>query len=202
MIKTILVWDAPVRIGHWLMVVAFALAWATGESEQWRLIHAGAGGALVGVVAFRLLWGVIGSRHARFADFVRPPAAALAYLARLLHGQAPHYTGHNPAGAWAILLLLALGLATGASGWLAYNDFGGHLIGTLHEALADGMLTVVGAHVAGVILGSVVHRENLVKAMITGKKLGKPDEAIASAQAWAVPLLAASALAAAWFLSR
>lgn len=198
----ILVWDWPVRIGHWLMVAAFALAWLTGESETWRRVHAFAGGAGVGVMLFRLLWGFVGTRHARFARFVAAPSAALLYLRGLLTGRAAHTTGHNPAGAWAILLLLGLGLATGTTGWLVYNDWGGHWLGELHEGLANTLLMVVGVHIAGVIVGSLLHRENLVRAMVTGMKHGRPEETIASARAWAVPLLLAGALATAWFLSR
>ncbi|WP_126446049.1 cytochrome b/b6 domain-containing protein [Sulfuricystis multivorans] len=200
--EKILVWDWPVRIGHWLMVGAFAIAWLTGDSEEWRLIHAMAGGTLVGAMLFRLLWGFIGTRHARFASFVRGPMAAFAYLKGLVTGHAAHTTGHNPAGGWAILLLIALGLATGGTGWLIYNDWGGHWLEELHEGLANTMLTVVGVHVAGVVVGSLAHRENLVRAMITGEKLGEVSEAIASSRAWAVPLLLATALTAGWWLSR
>ncbi|MFN6961810.1 MAG: cytochrome b/b6 domain-containing protein, partial [Rhodocyclaceae bacterium] len=118
----ILVWDAPVRIGHWLLVGAFALAWLTSESEEWRLVHAAAGGTVVGVILFRLLWGLIGTRHARFSSFVRGPGAVFDYVRGLLRGEASGYAGHNAAGGWAIMALLALGLMTGASGWLVYQD--------------------------------------------------------------------------------
>jgi cytochrome b len=104
----ILVWDWPVRPGHWLMVAAFAMAWLTAESESWRCVHAAAGGVVVGVILFRLVWGVVGTRHARFASFLRGPAAVLAYLQALAQWHAPHATGHNPAGGWAIMALLAL----------------------------------------------------------------------------------------------
>jgi len=190
----ILVWDWPVRIGHWSMVAAFALAWLTAESESWRLVHAMSGGALVGVILFRLLWGVIGTRHARFASFVRGPRAVFAYLTGLMTKRAAHTTGHNPAGGWAILLLLALGLMTGASGWLVYNDLGGEMTEELHEGFANAMLAVVGVHLAGVLVGSLAHRENLIRAMLTGYKLGTTDEAIASARLYAVPFLLASAV--------
>lgn len=198
----ILVWDWPVRIGHWLLVGAFILAWLTGESETWRLVHAYAGGTLVGVLLFRLIWGVTGTRHARFASFVRGPNAAIDYLKGLLNGRAPHTAGHNPAGGWAILALLALGLLTGASGWLVYQDLGGGFVEEAHEALAAGMLAVVLVHVGGVIVGSLAHRENLVAAMLSGVKRGAPGEAIASARPWAIPLLLATAAACAMWLAR
>ena len=105
--QKILVWDWPTRIGHWLMATAFLVAYLTGESEEWRLVHVWAGGTLAGVIAFRLVWGLVGSRHARFASFVRAPGAAFNYLLSLLRGRPDHYTGHNPAGGLVILLLLA-----------------------------------------------------------------------------------------------
>lgn len=198
----VLVWDWPVRIGHWLLVGAFALAWLTSESETWRLVHAWAGGTVVGVILFRLVWGVVGTRHARFASFVRGPGSVLDYLRGLISGRPLHTTGHNPAGGWAILALLALGLLTGASGWLTYNEFGGEFFEEVHEALASTMLAVAVVHVAGVIVGSLAHRENLVRAMLTGIKQGAANEAIAGARLWAVPLLLGCAAACAWWLAR
>lgn len=204
--QKILVWDWPVRIGHWILVGAFALAWLTSESEELRLVHALAGGTVVGIVLFRLLWGVVGTRHARFADFVRAPGAVVAYLRGLLARQPVHTAGHNPAGALAIVALLVLGLLTGATGWLTYNDafanLGGEMFEELHEGLATAMLVVAGGHVAGVIVGSLAHRENLVRAMFTGRKLGEAGEAIAGARPWVVPLLLGWAAACAWWLAR
>lgn len=200
--EKILVWDWPVRLGHWLLVGAFILAWLTSESESWRLVHAAAGGAVIGVILFRLLWGIIGTHHARFASFVRGPGAALCYLKGLATGRAPHTTGHNPAGAIAIVALLALGLATGATGWLIYNDLGGHWVEELHEGLAQAMLAVALVHVAGVAVGSLVHRENLVRAMLTGVKRGLPAEAIAGARPLAALLLFGWAGLCAWWLAR
>ncbi len=198
----ILVWDLPVRLGHWLMAGGFAVAWLTGESEAWRLVHVLAGGTVVGVALFRLAWGFLGSRHARFAEFVRSPLAALNYL-KSLPGSAPrHFTGHNPAGGWAIVLLLALALLAGGSGWLAYQEFGGKWAEELHEGLASIMLAVVGVHLLGVLVGSLVHGENLPRAMVTGNKRGAASEAIAGAR----PLIAVFLLAwtgtVAWWLSR
>ena len=105
----ILVWDWPVRLGHWLMVGGFTLAWLTGDSETFRLLHVIAGATVLGVATFRLPWGLIGSRYARFVDFVRGPAAVKNYLTSLLRLQPTHHVGHNPAGGWAIVLLLGLG---------------------------------------------------------------------------------------------
>lgn len=198
----VLIWDWPVRIGHWLLVGAFALAWLTGESEEWRLVHACAGGTVVGVILFRLLWGIAGTRHARFTSFVRGPGAVLDYVSGLLRGTESSYAGHNAAGGWAIVALLALGLLTGASGWLVYQDMGGEWLEEVHEALASGMLAVAAIHVAGVVVSSLAHRENLVRAMLTGFKRGKPEEAIASARPLIVLLMLGWVAACAWWLAR
>lgn len=198
----ILVWDWPVRIGHWLLVGAFALAWITGDSEKWRLVHAFAGGTVVGVVLFRLLWGIFGTNHARFASFVRGPGAVLNYVVGLFRREESSYAGHNAAGGWAIVALLSLGLLAGASGWLVYQDIGGEWLGEVHEVLASGMLAVALLHVAGVVVSSLAHRENLVWAMFTGLKQGRPDEAIAGARPLVLVWLLGWVAVCAWWLAR
>lgn len=199
--KNILVWDLPVRLGHWLMVAGFALAWLTGDSEEWRLVHVAAGSTVAAVALFRLLWGFVGTRHARFASFVRTPADAVAYLVDLLRFKPRHHAGHNPAGAWAILALLGLALLTAGAGWLTYEEIGGDMFEDLHEGLAATMLTLVGLHLAGVAAGSLVHGENLVRAMLTGRKQGAPDDAIAGVRPLAALLLLAWTAAAVWFVT-
>lgn len=199
--QKILVWDWPVRIGHWLMVGGFVLAWLTSESETFRLLHVWAGGTVLAVAAFRLPWGLIGSRYARFAHFVRPPRAVASYLGNLLRLQPDRHVGHNPAGGWAIVALLGLALLTGISGWATYNELAGHWLEEVHEGLASAMLTVVIVHVAGVVSGSLVHGENLVRAMLTGRKEGSPEEAIPSARPFASIALLAWVIAAGWWLA-
>jgi cytochrome b len=167
-----LVWDAPVRVVHWLMVLCFAGAWLTAESERWRLVHVTLGYTMAGLVGFRLVWGVIGSQHARFASFVRGPRAVASYLGSLLRGRPAHHAGHTPAGAVAIVALLILTLAVAASGWATDNELAGVWLEELHEVLAGAMLFVVAVHVVGVIVTSLLHRENLVRAMVTGRKPG------------------------------
>jgi cytochrome b len=135
-----------------------------------RDIHVAAGYALAGLIAFRLLWGFIGGTHARFADFLPTPRKVVAYLKSLIGGTPQHHVGHNPAGAVAIFLLLGFGLVAAASGWAAYEDIGGDFVEELHEAAASGMMAVVAIHIAGVIVSSLLHGENLVLAMITGWK--------------------------------
>lgn len=187
--QKILVWDWPVRIGHWLMAAGFGLAWLTAESETFRLVHVISGATVFAIATFRLIWGVVGTRYARFGDFVFGPQTVRRYLASLRHGQPEHRTGHNPAGGWAIIALLGLGILTSTSGWAIYNDVGGHLLEELHEGLAATLLTVVVIHLAGVISGSLLHGENLVRSMITGWKNGQPGEAIASSRPLAALLL-------------
>jgi cytochrome b len=174
----ILVWDAPVRVFHWLLVLSFAGAYLTAESERWRLVHVSLGYTLGGLVAFRILWGLIGTRYARFASFVRGPAAVVRYGRAMLSGKPEHHIGHNPAGAVAIVLLLLSSIVIVASGWAIYNDVGGHLVEELHEGASKVMLIVVGIHVAGVLVASWLHHENLVRAMVTGNKDGAPSEGI------------------------
>ena len=199
--QKILVWDWPVRLGHWLMVGGFILAWLTSESETWRLVHAFSGSVVIAVALFRLPWGFVGSRYARFIDFVRGPGSVVDYLRSLIRLEPDHHTGHNPAGGWAIVLLLALSIATGLVGWAMYNELGGEWLEDLHEGLAATMLTVVFIHVAGVISGSLLHGENLVRAMITGHKQGSPEEAIPSARPLAAIFLLVWVAAASWWLA-
>lgn len=174
----ILVWDAPVRLFHWLMVLSFAGAWLTAESERWQLVHVTLGYTMAGLVAFRIIWGLIGTRHARFASFVRGPRAVLAYLRSIVRGAPEHHTGHNPAGALAIVALLLLAAGVTATGWATYSELGGHWLGELHEGIATAMLILVGVHVAAVIVSSWLHRENLVAAMLTGRKAAPNRDAI------------------------
>ncbi len=172
------VWDAPVRVFHWLLVLSFAGAYLSAESERWRLPHVTLGYTLGGLVAFRLVWGLAGTRYARFANFVRGPQAVLAYLHSLRTKLPQHHLGHNPAGAVAIVLLLLASVALVASGWAIYNDVGGEWLSELHELAANGMLLLVAVHIAGVLWASLLHHENLVRAMVTGQKYGAPADGI------------------------
>lgn len=200
--QKILVWDWPVRVGHWLLAGAFILAWLTSESESWRLVHAFAGGTAVGVIVFRVIWGFVGTRHARFASFVRGPAAVTDYVTGLLTRKEDGCAGHNAAGGWAIVALLVLGLLTGASGWLIYQEMGGQITEELHEALASTMLAVALVHVAGVAVSSLAHRENLVRAMLTGRKQGHAEEAIATARPSVAVAMLVWVAACAWWLAK
>jgi cytochrome b len=181
--EKIRIWDAPVRVFHWLLALSFAGAYLTAESEVWRLLHVTLGYTLGGLLVFRLVWGVVGTRYARFSSFVRGPAAVLRYLQSIKARQPEHHLGHNPAGAVAILLLMGLGLGLAATGYATYNDLGPGWLAELHDLLGNAMLLVVLVHLLGVATASLQHRENLVRAMLTGFKRGPAGAGIA--RSWA-----------------
>lgn len=190
----ITVWDRPVRLFHWTLVIAFTLAYFSQEGPfedlldgKWlQIIHVWAGYTIVGLLLFRLFWGFMGSRHARFSDFVRGPRETLLYLRDVLTLRAPRHLGHNPAGgAMIIVLLLSLALTVGAGlalygadkglGPLAgllvdSSDDAIHFIEEIHEFFANFTVILVIGHLIGVIWESLLHRENLAHAMITGRK--------------------------------
>lgn len=193
----ILVWDLPTRAFHWLFALSFAGAFVTAESERWRDVHVALGYTFGGLLVFRLVWGLIGTRYARFGSFAYGPKAVVDYLRSLVTRAPAHFVGHNPAGSVAIWLLLGLGALTVAAGWATFNDLGGKGLEEAHEALGNAMLAIVGIHVAGVIASSVLHKENLARAMVTGWKSGAPGEGIRSARA-AIAVLLVAAVAAWW----
>lgn len=178
------VWDPGIRIFHWALVGSFSLAWLSPSVEP--DLHVVAGYTLLGLIAFRTVWGGIGSRHARFADFVHSPSRIVHYLRAVLGGNAERYLGHNPAGG-AMVLTLLLSLAvlalTGvavlgafeAAGPLrflfnAMGDDGAHLLRWLHELFVDVVIGLIALHLLGVFGTSIQHGENLLRAMITGNK--------------------------------
>jgi len=175
--KRILVWDLPTRLFHWLLAATFAGAWLTAESERWIGVHVTLGYTFAGLIVFRVVWGFVGSRYARFSSFVTGPGPVKRYVASILAFRPEHHVGHNPAGGWAVLALLGLGLATALSGYAAYNA-SSHLLEELHEGVAGAMLALVFVHIGAVLASSLIHRENLVSAMWHGFKRGSPAEAI------------------------
>jgi cytochrome b len=192
--RRIRVWDPLVRIIHWGLVCAFATAWFTAEDIQ--PVHQLAGYAAAGLLALRMVWGLFGSRYARFAQFVRGPAQTLSYVGDMARGRERRYLGHNPAGAAMIVAILATLSGTVFTGWLletpdraaaavgqvqivapAFADDDGYPesraagpLKEVHELLANLMLLLVAVHIGGVALASFRHRENLVRAMVTGRK--------------------------------
>ena len=194
----ILVWDAPIRVFHWLLVLWFVGAYLTAESERWRLAHVTLGYTMGGLVAFRVVWGLLGTRYARFGAFVRGPVRIWQYLRSLLSGQPEHHVGHNPAGAAAIVLMLLTSVAMVLTGWAVYNDRGGNWMEELHEGSANLMLLAVAVHIGGVAVASWLHHENLVRAMLTGRKQGLPAQAIARPY-WVLAVLVVAAVIGFWW---
>lgn len=168
------VWDPLVRVVHWALVGSVATAWLTHEGPSW--LHDGAGYLLLALVAVRLGWGLVGPAHARLTSFVRGPTATLAYAGRWLTGREERHLGHNPLGGWMILALLASTAVSGLTGWLYTTDrfWGVEWMEELHELSAALLLVLIALHVGGVLLASVRHRENLVRAMISGRKPAEP----------------------------
>jgi len=183
-----LIWDFPTRLFHWALASSFAVAWLTAESDPWLAVHVFCGYLMLGLVAFRVVWGFAGSHFSRFASFGFSPKGAFAYLKEVLAGRAARFVGHNPTGSLAIYLLLALVLAIGASGILTlgaeerhglaagwFNFAQSHLFRQVHELAANLMLLMVGVHITGVVMESFVHKENLARAMVNGHKLATAD---------------------------
>ncbi len=163
--KNIRVWDLPVRLFHWTIAVAFAFAWLTSESEEFRNIHFFSGYYLIAMVSLRIIYGFVGSKYARFSDFVQP-WKIWGYIKNI---KTQHYLGHNPIGALGVLFLIFGTLATSIVGhYLSFGET--ELLEEAHEILATATLVVVGIHVLGVILSSKIHKENLPKSMVTGNK--------------------------------
>ena len=156
------VWDLPLRLFHWLLVVAIALAFLSSEEDsvlnQWHVLSGWVAGILI---VFRIVWGFVGGEHSRFADFIRPSGLG-SHVAELLHGRAEPTLGHNALGSVSVLLLLALVATTVWTGVILAED--------LHEVVAWTLLGMVGVHIAAVVLMSLLTRESLVAAMITGTK--------------------------------
>ena len=173
--ERILVWDLPTRLFHWLLASTFAGAWLTADSERWIDVHVALGYIFAGLIAFRVLWGFIGTRYARFSSFVAGPQAVKRYLGSIIAFRPERHVGHNPAGGWAVLALLGLGAITALTGYLNFNDYGGHWLEELHEGAASAMLALVFVHIGAVIVSSLLHRENLVRAMLSGLKRRAPE---------------------------
>ncbi|MFC0135803.1 cytochrome B [Massilia eurypsychrophila] len=164
------VWDAPVRLLHWTLAASIGAAWFTGSDTGPAHEYIGYGSAAA--VAARLAWGRFGNRYARFGQFVRGPAATWRYLRAVLAGRAARHLGHNPLGGAMVVALLACVSLVALSGWAMGTDllWGYAWPVRVHEALAWLLVGLIALHVGGVLLTGLQHRENLVKAMVTGDK--------------------------------
>ncbi len=181
--QEIRVWDPLIRLFHWTLVAAFATAWLT--EDEWMTMHSYAGYTVAGLLAFRLVWGFVGPRYARFSDFVKSPNRVIGYLKELAALRSERYLGHNPAGGAMIVALLLCLVATTLTGMLAYgatgagpmvdlfanhSSYGSEWLEEIHEFFANFTLLLVVVHVGGVIFESRLHKENLIRSMFTGMK--------------------------------
>ena len=203
------VWDWPVRLFHWGLVAALAVAWYSAEQGlDGFTLHKWAGYTILVLLVFRLLWGLVGSETARFSDFVRGPATTLNYLRGWLRGDKGPTLGHNPLGGLAILAMFGLIAFQAVSGLFADDDilvsgpFSSLVDGSTRRALTgwhkanfDWVLLVIGLHLLALLLYRLVRRERLVKAMITGYKEGVEGPAPWMAPLWRAVLLLAVSVA-------
>ncbi len=165
-----LVWDPVVRLFHWAVAAGCLLdLFVLDDGAAW---HRYIGYAVAAALVLRVVWGFVGPRHARFADFAPRPLAVARYVAALARGKEPRFLGHNPAGAVMMLLLMALLAGVSATGWMLTLDafFGSSPLEDLHEALAQAILILAGLHAAAALFASWRHKENLILSMITGYK--------------------------------
>ena len=214
------IWDVPVRLMHAAFITGIAGAWLARSAEliDWHVVF---GYTALAALCMRMAWGFVGPEHSRFRSFAYPARDVAGYLRQALSGSPRHYAGHNPAGSWSVFVLLALIGATCVSGIAASGALHGMgpLAGAvsfaagdaslrLHDLLAWTILAVVAVHLAGVAWGSRMHRENLVRAMVTGRKRAHGDAAAEapSRAALGVAMLAAAAAGAtaymAWHVPR
>lgn len=163
------VWDPLVRLFHWTVVTCVIIAFATQNSDS---LHTTAGYIVMGALAVRVIWGLIGTRHARFVDFVRSPRVVVNYANAVMRGTEPRYMGHNPLGGLMVVLLMICLAVITVSGWMMTTDayWGIAWVRHLHQYTAYLLLAFVTLHLSGVVWESVRHGENLVRAMITGRK--------------------------------
>ena len=164
------VWDPFVRLFHWSLVACVLLnLWVVEDGEP---LHEWLGHTATALVGARILWGLVGTRHARFTDFWPTPARLSRHLRALMRGEPDHHAGHNPLGALMVLGLMALVLALGLTGWLQTTDrfWGVDWVQELHEGLAEVLLPMVGLHAAAALVMGRLERTRLIKAMVTGTK--------------------------------
>ncbi|HFE38937.1 MAG TPA: hypothetical protein ENK06_11060, partial [Gammaproteobacteria bacterium] len=179
----ILIWDLPTRIFHWLFVLSFSAAWVVSENDRFLYEHVFFGYVFFGLIIFRFIWGWVGSHYALFHSFAYDWPSVSAYLKGLLSGKAERHIGHNPAGGWAIFAMLTLAILIATTGFLVFGGEEGHgplasmisynvghAAKEVHEFLANTMILLVFLHIGGVIVESLIHKENLVWAMLSGFK--------------------------------
>jgi len=205
--RVVHVWDAPTRLFHWLLVLLIVISWRTGEAGgEWLRYHFWSGYAILTLVLFRIVWGVVGGTHARFVNFVRGVPAALQHVRELMRPGPTSDVGHSAIGGWMIVILLAVLLLQTATGLFADDDIvtvgplGALVSGatrarltTIHKYNFEVIEVLVGVHILAVLSYLAIKRQNLIGAMITGRRRVLAPTAIDGARAH--PALAAAVLA-------
>jgi cytochrome b len=211
--QPIRIWDLPTRLFHWSLVLLVAAAWATAElADDLMDYHMLAGYGILALVLFRFAWGFVGSAHSRFADFVRGPGAAMAYLRQMKSGSPLHHHGHNPLGGWMVVILLISLLLQAGTGLFANDDImtegplkhwvsddTSSLLTSIHHANFNILLGLVALHISAILFYRFFKGENLVRPMVTGYKplpTGTPTPK--AAPAWLAALILAGASALVW----
>lgn len=170
-LTTVLVWDFPVRVFHLLLPISFFGAWLTAETDGYEMLHYAFGYTAGLLVVFRIIWGVIGSKYSRFSNFIKGPKGIYHHVVNMMKCKFDEpYLGHNPLGAVVMLGLMLLTLATVATGYLNLSEILGEPSEELHEGIASIMMTVVVVHFLAAIMMSFIQKENLPRAMVTGRK--------------------------------
>lgn len=212
--KTLRVWDLPTRLFHWSLVGIFAIVWISSEADgNLFYIHVYSGTAILGLVVFRLVWGVIGSRYALFSNFVTGWSSVKDYGQSLKNLTPPYHVGHNPVGGWMIILLLVLlGLTSFGGFYISDDGYVGPLaasvspslskiLGELHEGISGFLMFLVVVHIAGVVAHVLLTRDNLPRAMVTGDKTIPPGidaSGIGKIAFWRVMIAVLIAIGAVW----
>jgi len=180
----ILVWDLPTRLFHWVftvgLVACLAFAQFSDEHSLWFMIHMILGIVLGLMAVMRLVWGVVGSRYARFGSFLFSPSTVLSYIQGAFSAKGHPYVGHNPGSSYAIFAMLFL-LGTAVVTGLMMSS-GSKAAEELHAASSYALVAVVAVHILGVVWYSLRHQENITLSMITGTKIGEPADAIPSSR--------------------
>lgn len=190
--------DAPTRTFHALFALSFALAWASGDSEHWRALHVTAGYTMVGLLVFRLVYGFVGPRPARWSSLAARVSGAAAgwraAAATLRRGERPWRQSQNLLMASIVVALLACVAPLALSGHATYAEWGGDWLEDVHEVFADAMLTIVLAHLGLIGLLSGLRRRNLALPMLTGRVPGSGPDLVPSQRTWLAGMLLASTI--------
>ena len=182
--RSVRVWDAPVRLFHWLLVALIVTSWVTSEiGGDAMTYHRWSGYSILTLVLFRFVWGFVGSQHARFVAFAYGPRSVLGYARELLQLNPTYYASHNPLGGWSVILMLISVFVQATTGLFANDDAAAEgplarlvsasassLLTTIHRYNFNVLLTLIAVHIAAVLFYLIVKRENLIVAMFTGRK--------------------------------